>query len=230
VACCGLGLRAPPRLCGVPPAVALTESLTLIVLLSVAIPAIGYLVKKVIVPGTRGFIRMVDDLKYLPVLEQIAEQFSGGTGKSLQEAVARIEAGAAEALLAASAAREAAEQFAAANRQAAERFAAENRAGIQALQIAVGTIKELAEGDRAVVLAQGQQLLDIIRSGVRTEASGARQELSGERVEAAGERSKAAADAVAMHLAEAQQRADEVAATEAPGTAADAASQSPDEE
>jgi hypothetical protein len=204
----------------------MSESLQLIAVIAAACAALGYLLKKVIVPGAHVLVRVVADLQHLPVLEEIAEQFRSNSGSTLKDAIDRLEARA-------DANKAAAEGFAAANRKLAEELATETRASLARLEVAIGVITQLAESDRSIVAQQGQQLLDIVRSGIRTEESGARQEASGARTEASGARTEAsgarteAADAaVASHLAEAQARADEVPSAEPPGAAADAASQS----
>ena len=116
--------------------------------------------------------------------------------------------------------------------EAATENARINAKGIAALEVLMGTAREHAQDDRALArddrdLARDalEQIRNLLASAHRTEASGERVEASGARTEASGARTEAADEIVAHDLAARDRRADDVAG-EAPGAAADAASQS----
>lgn len=208
--------------------------------------ALAFLLWKVILPAAKGITvfneEVVPNIQYMkllaqlaPVLEvlnEIAGQFRTDSGSTLKDTTNRLEEHA-------QASRIAAEE----NRLAAVEFARANRESITALQIEMGTVRELAKEDRR--LARGdrdlardalEKILDLVASAARTEESGARQEAAGllaeksrARTEASGARIEAADAIVAEDLAAQQQRADDVESHEPPGTAADAASQSPED-
>lgn len=196
----------------------MSATLQLIVLVAAAIGALGYILFKVVVPGAQLITdakMMLPYLKFLPMLAEITAQFGPDSGQTIKDQMNRVE--------------QHAQEVAEANARLAKEIGAANRSSITEIQAALGAMRELAREDR-------QALLDILRSGMRMEAasaladeSRARMEASGERVEASGVRTEAADAVVAEDLAETRKRADEVHEDEAPGSAADAASQSPEE-
>jgi hypothetical protein len=214
--------------------------------------------------------KVVPNVQYMPhlaklaameaVLDEIGAQFSTDSGSTLKDDIVAVRTdirqlgeyaeenrqAAAQAKLAATEAQAAAAEAkdaAIAAADSATRYAAANAAGINALEILVGTIKEhakddrdLARGDRDLARDALQQMVALAESAARTEQSGARQEAAGElakesreRTEASGARIEEAGRVVASDLAESQRRADDVDPNGEPGSAADAASQSPDE-
>jgi hypothetical protein len=214
--------------------------------------------------------KIVPNAKYMPhlakldamesVLDDIGSQFKTNEGSSLKDDIIQVRRdiaqlgeyaeenrqAAADAKLAAAEAKTAAaaaEAAAIAAADSATRYAAANAAGINALEILVGTIKEhakddrdLARGDRDLARDALRQMVELTASAARTEESGVRQEAAGElakesrqRTEASGARIEEAGRVVAEDLAATQKRADDVHPDEAPGAAADAASQSPEE-
>lgn len=222
------------------------QSIDLLILVVGVLGALAFLLWKVIIPGARWITtineKVVPNFQYMPllaelqpiltVMQEIATQFTPDSGESLKDATDRLEAHAREGMIAAGEAKRAADDAkiaAAAAMTAATEWARTNAAGIKALEILVGTLgehakddRDLARGDRDLARDALIQIRELVASGARTEASGERVEASGARVEA--DRAQVADD-----LAESQRRADEVQAHEPPGTAADAASQSPED-
>lgn len=175
----------------------------------------------------------------MSVLEDIAKQVQRDSGSSMRDEMDELagyarenRTAAAEAKQAAIDAKEAAEEFARTNAAgivAAAENARKIEQGLKELEVLVGTMREhardereLARGDRDLarddrVLASDAlaRLVDLLASATRTEESGARIE--------------AARAVVAEDLAATKKVADEVADHEPPGSAADAASRSPED-
>lgn len=185
------------------------------------------LLKTVIVPGAKGITTFNEDIapnvKYMPLLAQLGPMLAAvediaKQGSTQRDTMDRLEKHGQENKRAAEEARATAVEFARLNRES-----------ITALEVAMGTVRELAKEDRQLAredrdLARDayQGMLSLAESAARTEESGARTEASGARVEAASA-------VVAEDLAATQKRADDVHADEPPGTASDAASQSPED-
>lgn len=173
--------------------------------------------------------------KILRVVEAMAAQFQRNDGSTMKDDMDALAEHALENRMAAAEAKQAAleaQQAVTEARAAAVEFAHTNAAGISTLEVLVGTIKERAEDDRQLARSDRDlardaiektldRMRDIMASATRTEASGVRTEASGERIEA--DRAS-----VAVDLAASQKRADDVHKDEEPGTAADAASLSPE--
>lgn len=196
----------------------MSSTLQLVVLIAAAFGALSYILFKVVVPTAQLITdakNMLPYLKLLPILEDIAAQFGTDSGATMKDQLNRVE--------------EHAEQVAAENARLAKEIGAANRASITEIQAAIGTLRELSGEDRKLARDDRQALLDILRSGERVEASGILADASRARTEASGERMEAADAVVAEDLAETQRRADAVLDHEPPGSAADAASQSPEE-
>jgi chromosome segregation ATPase len=195
---------------------------------------------KLIGRGAEGIVlfnkKVVPNVQYmdlLPILNEIqsvlvevAAQFRSDSGSTLKDTTNRLE------------------KYAQENRQAAaeaKQAAIEARELGEQLKILLGTAKEgaadaagLARDDRDLArdalkdtkdaLREMKKLMDSAAEGaVLAAESRARTEASGERVEAASA-------VVAEDLANQQRRADDVKPSEPSGSAADAASQSPDGE
>jgi hypothetical protein len=208
------------------------QGIDLLLLIASVFGALIFLLWKVIIPAAKGITvfneEIVPNIQYMkllaqlaPVLEvlnEIAAQFRTDSGSTLKDTTNRLEQHAEES-------KKSAED----NRLAAVEFARVNREAITTLQIEMGTIRELANEDRKLAredrdLARDalEKILSLIASGVLADESRARTEASGARIEAA--------DAiVAEDLAAQQQRADDVHSDEPSGSAADAASQSPED-
>jgi hypothetical protein len=208
------------------------QGVDILLLVAGVCAALAYMLWKVIIPGAKGITvfneEIAPNVKYmkdlpklnvvLSVVEEIAGQFRTNSGSTLKDTTDRLERHAEES-----------KQAAEANRLAAVELARLNRDSITALEVAMGTVRELAKEDRELArrdrdLARDERerTLTLLASAMRTEASGVRVEESGARVEA--DRAHVAED-----LAATQQRADDVPSHEPPGTAADAASQSPED-
>jgi hypothetical protein len=214
--------------------------------------AIAFAIWKVIIPTAKWITiineKVVPNFEYMPLLAElqpilatmrdIAQQFTPDSGESLKDATDRLESYAVDNRTSAAAAREAAEEArmaAAQALEAAKEWARTNADGISKLRILVGTLgehakddrdlartdRDLARDDREIAHRALEQILDLVASAERADESRARTEASGVRIEAASAH-------VAEDLAAKQQRADEVQSDEPPGTAADAASQSPE--
>jgi hypothetical protein len=211
--------------------------------------AAAWILFKVIIPGAKGLTIFNEEIapnvkyhKFLPKLaildrvmaklEDVAAQFTPNSGTTLKDTADRLEGYAAAAREVAESAREAAESALA----AADQWATANRTQLtvlgdhlMALQAQMSSVKELARDDRELARKDRDEARDLHKriaelaeSAVRADESRARTEASGARIEEAGR-------VVAEDLAATQKRADEVPSEEPPGTAADAASQSPDE-
>lgn len=193
-------------------------SIEVLLAIAAALAALGFMLFRVVVPTARGITTFNDDvvphLKYLPLLADlkpvlstltaIAGEFASDSGSTLKDAMDRLEHETAE------------------NRLVADEFARANRAHIAALEIAMGTVKELAAEDRLLARSDRDLARDAYAKMVALVESALRTEQSGARIEAARA-------VVADDLAATQQRADDVRPGEPPGAAADAASQSPGE-
>lgn len=180
--------------------------------------------KKLISPIAKGITTFNEDVapnvRYLPdlakldpmltVLESMAAEFRTNSGSSLRDSTNRLEEQA-------DAARQAAEKAL----STAIEFARLNRESITALEVAMGTVRELAKEDRQLAREDRDRARDALERMVALADSMDRTEASGARIEA--DRAHVAKD-----LAATQQRADDVLEHEPPGSAADAASQSPD--
>jgi hypothetical protein len=230
------------------------QSIDILLLVVGVLGALAFLLFKVIVPGSKKITVFNEDfapnVQYMPLLaklneiltiiEDVADQTKSDSGSTLKDDLLLLRGYAEENRQAAAEAKAAVVEA----RAIAEGFAQANAAGIKALEILVGTIKEHAQDDRDLArrdrdLARDalQRMVALAESAARTEESGARQEAgavlaaeSRARTEAAGERIEAASAVVAEDLADAKRRADDVHSAEPPGSAADAASQSPDGE
>jgi vacuolar-type H+-ATPase subunit I/STV1 len=221
------------------PAAIVGQSIDLLLLVAGVLGALAFMLWKVILPAAKMITvvneEVIPNVKYmkllaqlapvLAVLNEIATQFREDSGSTLKDTTNRLEQHAEES-------KKAAEE----NRQAAVEFARVNRESITALQIEMGTVRELAKEDRR--LARGdrdlardalEKILALVASAQRQEASGLLAEASRARTEASGARIEAADAVVAEDLAAQQQRADDVESHEPPGSAADAASQSPED-
>lgn len=177
--------------------------------------------------------------KILTVVEAMAGQFRRDDGSTMKDDMDALAGYAVENRMAAAAAKEAASDAkqaaiearqagvdaAAAATAAAKENAHTNASGIATLEVLVGTIKERADDDRQLArsdrdLARDaiertlERMRDIMASATRTEESGARIEID--------------RASVAEDLAAARKSADDVHEDAEPGTAADAASQSPE--
>lgn len=230
-----MGLPAPRRLYGVfvqvYTAAIVGQSVDLLLLVAGVLAALAFLLWRVIIPGAKGItvfneevapnVKYMKDLpklnRVLSVVEEIAGQFRTDSGSTLKDTTDRLERHAEKAL-----------EVAEANRLAAVELARINRESITALEVAMGTVRELAKEDRDLArrdrdLARDerQRTLELLASALRTEASGVR-------VEESGARAQADRAVVAEDLAADKQRADDVKSSE-PGAAADAASQSPED-
>lgn len=222
------------------------QGVDLLLLVAGVLGALAFMLWKVIIPGARWITtineKVVPNFQYMPllaelqpvlrVMQDIAAQFAPDSGETLKDATDRLETHAKQnqqAVVEARLAADDAKLSASAAMTAATEWARTNAAGIKALEIMVGTLgehakddRDLARGDRDLARDALMQIRDLVAAADRTEKSGARVEASGARVEA--DRAHVAED-----LAESQRRADDVEAHEPPGTAADAASQSPED-
>lgn len=186
------------------------------------------LFNKKIVPNVQYMDLLPKVEAILTILEEVVAQVRTDHGSSLLDTTLRLEEttgrlegyaeenreAAAQAQRAATEARDAAAAAAAAAQVNAE--------GVADLKVLLGTAKEratdadaLARGDRDLARDALEEIKKLIASAARTEESGARIE--------------AASAVVADDLAADRRRADDVTSSEPPSTAADAASQSPND-
>lgn len=191
----------------------IADSVDQIVYVAAGVAAVYFVVTKILLPGSKLLISLekaIPFLKLLPILEDIAAQFRSDSGSTLKDSTNRLEA-----------------SIEASNKMAKD-FAATNRSAIDALQIAMGVMQELAKEDRSLAREDRQQLLAMLQSQSRQEAVGVRQEASSARQEASDERSEAATAVVASDLKQAQESAAVAQDSQDPGAAADAAALPPD--
>lgn len=186
--------------------------------------------------------KVVPNVKYMPhlakldpmleILEEVVAQVRTDSGSSLLDIVERLEGYARENREAAAEAKQAsvqAERAAAAVSAALDEFASATAVALTGIEVLMGTAKEHSQDDRALARNDRDLARDALRSMRKLLESAERMELSGARTEASGARIEADQAVVAEDLAATQRRADEVAEHEPPGTAADAASQSPED-
>jgi hypothetical protein len=208
----------------VPAGAIIGQGIDLLLLVAGVFGALAFLLFKVIIPGSK-WVTVIDEeivpnvqyMKHLAkldamlsVLDEIASQFRADSGSTLKDTTNRLEEHAEASRIAAEA-----------NRVAAVELARINRESITALEVAMGTAQELAREDRRLAREDRDLARDAYERMAALLASAGRTEASGVRIEA--DRAVVAED-----LAAQQQRVDEVHPHEPPGSAADAASQSPE--
>lgn len=208
------------------------QSVDLLLLVAGVLAALAFILFKVIIPGSKWVttineeivpnVQYMKDLpklnRVLAVVEEIAGQFRTDHGSTLKDDINRLGQHAIENKQAAAEAKQAAGDA----REAATEFARTNASAIRALEVLVGTLTARARDESALARTDRDLARDALEKILALLASAHRTEESGARIEA--DRAVVASD-----LAAQQQRADDVEPHEPPGTAADAASQSPED-
>jgi hypothetical protein len=202
------------------------QSIDILLLVVGVLAALAFLLFKVIVPGSEKITifnrKVVPNVQYmdvlpklneiLTILEAVADQTKSDHGSTLKDDLLLLRSYAQE------------------NRQAAaeaKQAAIEARQLGEQLKVLLGTAKERAADAAGLARDDRDLARDALKEMRKLMASAAE---SAARTEESGARQEAGAAVVAEDLAAQQRRADDVKPGEPSGTAADAASQSPESE